>query len=42
MDRQGPVSQEESLTFEGWDNNCPISRKGKKAHSPKEEAFGCL
>lgn len=42
MDRQGPVSQEESLTFKGWDSICPISRKGIKAHSPKEEAFGCL
>lgn len=35
MDRQGPVSQEESLTFKGWDSICPISRKGIKARSPK-------
>lgn len=36
MDRQGPVSQEESLRFTGRDSICPISRKGIKAHSPKD------
>lgn len=35
MDRQGPVSQEESLRFKGRDSICPISRKGRKAKAQK-------